>query len=133
MCHWDGCGAKIKSFSKWQVHAASHTLQPIFCAYECKNAYSTIDAYIDQYGIACEESYKDALSYINHSLERHRNDKLRLSSNPVMPVGSVDLANIPSSLPSYRSVPRSISQYPISAERHATLGVWVCSSVFDHH
>ncbi|KAF9031828.1 hypothetical protein BDZ89DRAFT_608025 [Hymenopellis radicata] len=112
LCQWDGCGVNLKSFSKWQVHAASHTLQPILCAYE-----------------SCEESYTDALSYIHHSLERHRNDDLRLSSNPVMPIDSVDLANIPSSLPSYRSVHRSISQYPVSAERHATLGVWVLKNI----
>ncbi|PBL02927.1 hypothetical protein ARMGADRAFT_278341 [Armillaria gallica] len=107
-CHWQHCGRVLLHKHEMILHLQAHAFMPLYCAYE-----------------DCEETFRTARQYLQHSLQMHQKDKLRPSADPVLLQGHMELPDVPSVVPSYMAVARSVAQYPISPERHQVIGPWV--------
>ncbi|KAK0461762.1 uncharacterized protein EV420DRAFT_1527041 [Desarmillaria tabescens] len=103
-CHWQHCGRVLLHKHEMISHLQAHAFMPLYCAYE-----------------NCEETI---------SLQKHQRDKLRPSADPVVLQEHIELPDVPSVVPSYMAVARSVAQYPISPERHQVIGLWTLQNIF---
>ncbi|KAK0206894.1 hypothetical protein DFS33DRAFT_1317749 [Desarmillaria ectypa] len=112
-CHWQHCGRVLLHKYEMISHLQAHAFMPLYCAYE-----------------NCEETFRTARQYLQHSLQKHQNDHLRPSADPVVLQKHIELPDVPSIVPSYMTVARSVAQYPISPERHQVIGLWTLQNIF---
>ncbi|KAK0491379.1 hypothetical protein IW261DRAFT_1437350 [Armillaria novae-zelandiae] len=112
-CHWQRCGRVFLHKHEMIFHLQVHAFMPVHCAYE-----------------NCEETFRTARQYLQHSLQIHQTHKLRPSADPVLLQGHAELPDVPSVVPSYMAVSRSVAQYPISPGRHQVIGLWTLQNIF---
>ncbi|KAK0230412.1 hypothetical protein IW262DRAFT_1338257 [Armillaria fumosa] len=112
-CHWQRCGRVFLHKHEIMFHLQVHAFMPVHCAYE-----------------SCEETFRTPRQYLQHSLQIHQTHKLRPSADPVLLQGHMELPDVPSVVPSYMAVARSVAQYPISPERHQVIGLWTLQNIF---
>ncbi|KAG7447581.1 uncharacterized protein BT62DRAFT_782651 [Guyanagaster necrorhizus] len=131
-CHWQRCGRVLLHRHEMISHLQTHAFMPLHCAYESMNCIQCPRHHLIIWILAtdCEETFRTARQYLQHSLQKHQNDKLRPSADPVMLQEDIELPDVPSVVPSYMAVARSVAQYPISPERHQVIGLWTLQNIF---
>ncbi|EIW82266.1 hypothetical protein CONPUDRAFT_143709 [Coniophora puteana RWD-64-598 SS2] len=114
-CRWQDCNQVLASTGTVvEHHLVSHVLRVMPCP-----------------DIHCFEDFSDPIDLLQHN-KRHQNDDRYLFkvTKPYHPIVAAEPEGIPTIMPSYQSVPRRISQHPMSRQDHDRIGQMVLRNIF---
>jgi hypothetical protein len=130
---WDICGETFISWTELALHAETHALSAIHCAYQGTLVLGLThhSLYITHFASDCDGVFESPRELVAHNLGHAEKNTVALlpSARPSAPKEPMPLPPVLESVPVWGALAPAVQMPDIPKERHMTLGPWVSAVI----